>query len=200
MQVTVAAMAVVRKFEHLLMQVTGTPRGRLCSLADSLRHTSRLRIGKGRRSWEVSDRPAAIFCLPVMALIQFFRHELDRKRREFCIACSSSVCSSISYDLLMSMRVFSISFFAIYKKIKVQVSSQKSAYARCLSLSGRACCIWPALAPVVSGAICLLGVDHKKSWFDRREGEHAVRSDSVLQGRHLYPICYSVAICSFAIL
>lgn len=124
---------------------------RLCRLADSLRHESRFRIGRGQRSKEVRDRRAAIFSFPVMALVQFFRDELDRKRREFCFACSSSVCASISYDLLMSIRVISISFRHTRKKSTaiMILSFDKTAFARCLSSSGRACCIWPALAPVV---------------------------------------------------
>jgi len=47
---------------------------------------------EGRPSKKVRDSRADNFCLPVVALIQFLREELDRKHREFCSVCSSSVC------------------------------------------------------------------------------------------------------------
>jgi len=101
-----------------VMQVVGTPQGRLSSLADSLWYTSRLRIGIGRSFKEVRDGRANIFWLPVVALhvIQFLLDELDRKHRKFCFGCSSSVCASIPSTWLVRIRVIWISFRHTHKK------------------------------------------------------------------------------------
>merc|ERR1719478_436972 len=113
-----------------VMQSTGTPQGRLSSLADSLRYTSRLRIGKGRPSKEVCDSRADIFCLPVKALIQFLRDELDREHREFCFDCSYSVFAYVPSKRLIHIKAIWISFRHTHKNMKVQVSYRSGIHIK----------------------------------------------------------------------